>query len=80
VLTDFTTDQVDRAWQRLEHWTGIPYDTAARDLVESAYTMTKIVEPVLNWDGLGIEMSEELLMEQIKATMDRVRWRMTACG
>jgi len=77
-LATFTASQIERAWQRLMHWTGITYDTDVRKQIQISCGVTEIDKPCLSWDGLDIETSEERLMEQLNEVLNQVRYRMAA--
>lgn len=78
LLISFTPGQIERAWQRLMQWTGATYDTNCREHLQANNNISMAAKPCLNWDGLGVETSEERLMNQLMGVLDRVRWRMAA--
>jgi hypothetical protein len=77
-LAAFTTDQIEQAWQRLEHWTGVLCDVINRDKIQIACGITVIDTPLLSWDGLDVETSPDRLNEQFNEVMNRVRYRLVA--
>lgn len=79
-LTGFTHDQIERAWERLSQWTLETYDAEKRKNVESTAGICIIKTPDLNWDGLGVETSEEKNREAFEAMLSRVRFRLAAYG
>lgn len=79
-LTGFTHDQIERAWARLSQWTLETYDAEKRKNVESTAGICIIKTPGLNWDGLGVETSEEKNREAFDEVLGRVRFRFAAYG
>lgn len=79
-LSEFTESQIKRAWQRLEQWNRTTYEMQVREPIMSDIGITKIAAPTLNWDGLGVECSEDILMQHLVEILERVRCRMAACG
>ena len=47
-LETFAIAQIKRAWQRLEYWTGVSYDTSARDQIQAVCGITEINTPCLS--------------------------------
>lgn len=79
-LSEFTESQIERAWQRLEQWNGRAYEMHLRESVAASIGTTIITSPLLSWDSLGAETSEEVLMQHLMEILERVRYRMAACG
>lgn len=79
-LTGFTHDQIERAWERLSQWTLETYDAEKRKNVESTADICILKRPGLNWDGLGVETSEEKNREAFDEVLSRVRFRLAAYG
>lgn len=79
-MTEFTGDQIERAWERLSQWTLESYDADVRKNVETAAGICFVDVPGLTWDGIGVEMSEESTREAFHEVLNRVRFRLAAYG
>lgn len=77
-ITSFTRDQIERGWQKLEHWTGLTHDTNYREQVQTINNITVTEITCLNWNGLSVEASEGRLKRQLQEVLDQVRWRRAA--
>nr|WP_289114186.1 FRG domain-containing protein [uncultured Halomonas sp.] len=77
-LTSFTQSQIEQAWQRLCKWTETTYGSSQKEQTQLNAGITLTEELPLTWEGLGIETSEDRLMEQFKEVVDRVRYRIAS--
>ena len=79
-MTGFTTDQIERAWERLSQWTLESYDADKRKNIETSAGICFVDAPGLTWDGMGVEMSEESTREAFNEVLGRVRFRLATYG
>ena len=74
-LREFTSQQMARAWSRVEAWECKPYAPVRRATVEASSGITLRSSTTLTWDGLDVESSEAQLTRRIEEVLSRVRCR-----
>lgn len=74
-LWQFTRQQVDRAWARLDAWNESETTNAYRQAVEDRSKIRRSETNTLNWDGLDIERDERKLADQLRDVLNKVRYR-----
>lgn len=77
-LHRFTRHQIERAWERLESWTGKFFCVEDRSAIEIRSEITEVIAPTLSWEGLDVETDVKCLSEKLQDVLGRVRYRMTA--
>lgn len=74
-LVNFTGDQIARAWQRLNAWTGTLTSSESAAQIESRCGIQKTPTPTLNWNGLIDEFTTDQLQARLVEVLNRVRYR-----
>ncbi len=77
-LCQFTRQQVDRAWDRLDTWNENRTKNDYRLAVEGRSEIHLCDTTILKWEGLEIERDEEKLASQLREVLDKVRYRRAA--
>lgn len=74
-LCQFTRQQVDRAWDRLDTWNENKTTNDYRLAVEGKSEIHLNETTILNWEGLAIERDEGKLASQLREVLNKVRYR-----
>lgn len=74
-LCQFTRQQVDRAWDRLDTWNVNRTKNDYRLAVEGRSKIYLCDTTILNWEGLEIERDEGKLANQLREVLNKVRFR-----
>lgn len=74
-LCQFTRQQIDRSWARLDAWNENKTTNEYRQAVEDRSEIRQSETNILNWDGLGIERDERKLTSQLMGVLEKVRYR-----
>ncbi len=77
-LTRFTSQQLERAWQRLLEWHAHSLADAQRQSVVDNSGLAIVDHAVLSWDGLDVERDEDRMRSQLRLILEQVRYRMAA--
>lgn len=77
-LYQFTQQQIDKAWERLDAWSGVTSTAGIRQKVEVSSGICISDTNVLNWDGLDMERDEKKLANRLNEVLDKVRHRLAA--
>jgi len=77
-LSRFTRTQIDRAWQRLEEWTGAGFEPEQRHAIEKQSNINETTATILTWDGLDVETDKNLLSQKLAEILNRSRVRLSA--
>jgi hypothetical protein len=77
-LTSFTSQQLERAWQKLLEWHADSLvDTHLQSVVDNS-GLAIVDHAVLSWDGLDVERDEDRMRSQLQMILEQVRYRMAA--
>lgn len=79
-LFQFTRHQIERAWGRLENWTGKTYCAEQRLSFENSSGIAEVSTPKLSWDGLDVETDVNRLSDKLQDVLSRVRYRKVMYG
>lgn len=74
-LLAFTAGQIDRAWARLNDWTGRRTFVSDRTQSLEKCDVELVEAPVLKWDGLLPDLTADQWREQWQEVLCRVRYR-----
>lgn len=78
VLIQFTRQQVDTAWEKLDCWDGETRDIDKRQQIEICAGINITASTTLSWHGLDVEHDETKLLGHLQEVMNGVRYRMAA--
>lgn len=74
-LREFTEDQLEHAWTRLEAWERRQYTPERRALLEVASSITVKSSTTLTWNGLDVESRDDRLNNIIENVLKRASYR-----
>lgn len=74
-LKEFTRQQINRAWVRLDNWNRNHTTPKYRRAVEAGSGIRITETTILTWNGLEVERDESQLTSQLRDVLDNVRNR-----
>jgi hypothetical protein len=72
-LNQFTRDQINRSWERLEEWSKCKFENKDRENIERQIGLEEIKNEILSWDFTYFNLAE--LEDQLQKVLQKVRYR-----
>lgn len=79
-LTEFTLDQIRRAFTFLEQWNHRTYSSQDKSKIRAAAKLDIVRNKPLNWDSCNLERDELVLKDNLKKVLDKVNIRYASYG